>query len=262
MLAYLAQQTPPIIHRDIKPANIIIGVRDKRAHLVDFGIARSDEVRDARSKQTGALGTPGYAPLEQYQGNADPRSDLYALAATLHHLLTNRDPRDYPPFNFPPVRTLNPDLSPDIERVLQHALITDRNQRYQSATAMKQEIDAILHQRFGLSGNLDSYTLGTSTTSGIPALPVQSSASLPAISGVSGMTGAQTALTPGPSLQPSQSSPALMVAPHPINVAQRRRVSRWLGISTRSPGALAYCGWSGGNVGFLPSHRTRCFTDE
>ncbi|TMD47280.1 MAG: zinc-ribbon domain-containing protein, partial [Chloroflexi bacterium] len=97
ILDYLSQETPPIVHRDIKPANIIIGTKDKRAHLVDFGIARADETRNAQRKQTSALGTPGYAPPEQYQGNADPRSDLYALAATLHHVLTNRDPRNHPP---------------------------------------------------------------------------------------------------------------------------------------------------------------------
>ena len=108
ILDYLSQETPPIVHRDIKPANIIIGTKDKRAHLVDFGIARADETRNAQRKQTSALGTPGYAPPEQYQGNADPRSDLYALAATLHHLLTNRDPRNHPPFTYPPVRALNP----------------------------------------------------------------------------------------------------------------------------------------------------------
>ena len=166
ILDYLSQQTPPLVHRDIKPANIIIGSRDKRAHLVDFGIARAEVVRNAQRKQTSALGTPGYAPPEQYQGNADPRSDLYALAATMHHLLTNRDPRDHPPFNYPPVRTFNPQLSPETEQVLIRALNNDRNQRYQSAVAMKQDIDNILRQRYAVSGNIDSYTLGTSTNFG------------------------------------------------------------------------------------------------
>jgi serine/threonine protein kinase/ABC-type branched-subunit amino acid transport system substrate-binding protein len=166
ILAYLSQQTPPLVHRDIKPANIIIGSRDKRAHLVDFGIARAEVARNAQRKQTSALGTPGYAPPEQYQGNADPRSDLYALAATMHHLLTNRDPRDHPPFNYPPVCTFNPQLSPETEQVLILALNNDRNQRYQSAVAMKQDIDNILRQRYAVSGNIDSYTLGTSTNFG------------------------------------------------------------------------------------------------
>ncbi|MFL5691892.1 MAG: protein kinase domain-containing protein, partial [Ktedonobacteraceae bacterium] len=181
ILDYLAQETPPIVHRDIKPANIIIGNKDKRAHLVDFGIARADVTRNAQRKQTSALGTPGYAPPEQYQGNADPRSDLYALAATLHHLLTNRDPRNHPPFTYPPVRTLNPQLSPEIERVLSRALINDPNQRYQSAAAMKKDVDDILLKRFGVSDTNSNYVLGTSgpmnvvNAANAPTLPYQQS---------------------------------------------------------------------------------------
>src|SRR6266566_2715660 len=169
VLEYLAQQTPPIVHRDIKPANIIIGEKDKRAHLVDFGIARADVARNAQRKQTSALGTPGYAPPEQYQGNADPRSDLYALGATLHHVLSNRDPRNYPPFSYPPLRTLNPQLSADVERVIAKAVNNDITQRYQSAAAMRHDIDDILLRRFGVSGTMSSYTLGTSGP--IPAIP-------------------------------------------------------------------------------------------
>jgi serine/threonine protein kinase len=162
ILQYLSQQQPPIVHRDIKPANIIIGSRDKLAHLVDFGIARASEVKQARRKQTSALGTPGYAPPEQYQGNADTRSDLYALAATLHFLLTNQDPSDYPLFNYPPVRTINPRVSPETERVLVHALMPNVNERYQSAAAMKQDIDAILAGRFRVTRGHDVYLRGTS----------------------------------------------------------------------------------------------------
>jgi serine/threonine protein kinase len=169
ILDYLSQQNPPIVHRDIKPANIIIGARDKRAHLVDFGIARADIAKNAKRKQTSALGTQGYAPPEQYQGNADARSDLYALAATLHYLLTNRDPSEFPPFAFPPVRTLNPQLSPEIERILNRALTIDINKRYQTAAAMKQDIDNILLNRFGVSGTLSTYTLGTSGPLPTPA---------------------------------------------------------------------------------------------
>src|SRR5258708_11206166 len=161
ILDYLAQETPPIVHRDIKPANIIIGNKDKRAHLVDFGIAVENVARNVQRKQTSALGTPGYAPPEQYQGNADPRSDLYALGATLHQLLTNRDPCDFPPFAYPPVRTLNPRLSPEIERMLNRALMNDFSQRYQTAAAMKHDIDEILAQRFGV-GNTSIYTFATS----------------------------------------------------------------------------------------------------
>jgi serine/threonine protein kinase/ABC-type branched-subunit amino acid transport system substrate-binding protein len=162
ILDYLEQQKPPIVHRDIKPANIIIGAKDKRAHLVDFGIARADEVKNIKRKQTSALGTPGYAPPEQYQGNADSRSDLYALGATMHHLLTNRDPRNYAPFSYPPVRTINPKISPETERLISKAVENDSSQRYQSAMEMKNDVDTILLRRFGVTGNTGSYTLGTS----------------------------------------------------------------------------------------------------
>ena len=177
VLEYLAQQTPPIVHRDIKPANIIISDKDKRAHLVDFGIARAEVAKNARRKQTSALGTPGYAPPEQYQGNADPRSDLYALGASLHHLLTNRDPRNFPPFSYPPLRTVNSQVSADTERVIAKVVNNDITQRYQSATAMKRDIDDILLKRFGVSGTMSSYTLGSSTT--MPAVPPAGARSYP-----------------------------------------------------------------------------------
>src|ERR1051326_7924711 len=177
ILDYLAQETPPIVHRDIKPANIIIGTKDKRAHLVDFGIARADVNRNSQRKQTSALGTPGYAPPEQYQGNADPRSDLYALAATMHHLLTNRDPRNHPLFSYPPVRVFNSQLSPEIEKILTRALNNDINQRYQSAAMMKQDVDELLLHRFGIAGGTNRYILGTLGPVGTTLTPQSISAS-------------------------------------------------------------------------------------
>jgi len=169
ILDYLARQQPPIVHRDIKPANIIISSKDNLAHLVDFGIARAGEAKSAQRKQTSALGTPGYAPPEQYQGNADARSDIYALAATLHHLITNRDPGDYPAFNYPNARTLNPSLSPDIDRILTHALILDIMKRYQNAAAMKYDIDEILQNRFGEpSPDTSIYMRGYTGTISVP----------------------------------------------------------------------------------------------
>jgi serine/threonine protein kinase/ABC-type branched-subunit amino acid transport system substrate-binding protein len=211
ILDYLSQETPPIVHRDIKPANIIIGNKDKRAHLVDFGIARAEVTRNAQRKQTSALGTPGYAPPEQYQGNADPRSDLYALAATLHHLLTNRDPRDHPPFTYPPARALNPQLSPEIDKILSRALINDTNQRYQSAAAMKKDVDNILLKRFGVSGNISSYTLGTSGPIG--AASAANTPTLPA---------RNQPLTPPPAQQPyppQQQGSWQNIPPYPPPVA-------------------------------------------
>src|SRR5579883_2724229 len=211
VLDYLSQQTPPIVHRDIKPANIVISSKDKKAHLVDFGIARADVARNAKRKQTSALGTPGYAPPEQYQGNADPRSDLYALGATLHHLLTNRDPRNYQPFNYPPVRTLNPQLAPETESVLQRALQNDISQRYQSASAMKSDIDQILYKRFGIaSGALSGYSQsGTMAAITLPATG-GSVVNAPAVAGISAYANPQTPLPPPP---PMLNTPPVLQPP-------------------------------------------------
>jgi serine/threonine protein kinase len=144
ILEYLSRQQPVIVHRDIKPANIIIGAKDKHAHLVDFGIARANTTINGQMRKTTALGTPGYAPPEQYQGYADPRSDLYALAATMHHLVTNRDPGENAPFQFPPVRALNPQLSSRLEQILTKALKTSADERYQTPQEMRSDLEALV----------------------------------------------------------------------------------------------------------------------
>lgn len=224
VLDYLAQQTPPIIHRDIKPANLIVSTKDKKAHLVDFGIARADAARNAKRKQTSALGTPGYAPPEQYQGNADPRSDLYALGATLHHLLTNNDPRNSPPFNYSPVRTLNPQLSSEVESVVERALRNDINQRYQSASAMKSDIDQILYQRFGIaSGTLSGYATSgqmadvTMPGSGASVIGVHapSNPNAPTVQGASTFASPSYQATPYTPLPSGASGSGSMIPPPP-----------------------------------------------
>jgi serine/threonine protein kinase len=170
ILEYLAKRQPAIVHRDIKPANIIIGAKDKHAHLVDFGIARANTMINGKLRKTTALGTPGYAPPEQYQGFADPRSDLYALAATLHHLVTNRDPGEYAPFQFPPVRTLNPRLSPRLEQILLKALKTNAAERYQTPQEMRADLESLLAGT-SVVGTTDGYRLSDSTP--LRALPPQ-----------------------------------------------------------------------------------------
>jgi serine/threonine protein kinase len=117
VLIYLHSQTPPLIFRDLKPANIMI-THGGNVRLVDFGIARSFSALRGVSM----VGTPGYAPIEQYHGLADALSDLYSLAATMHHLLTGSDPRVAPPFTHKPARTLVPGISRATERLLEGAL--------------------------------------------------------------------------------------------------------------------------------------------
>ena len=80
-----------VLHRDIKPANIIV-TDEGRLVLIDFGTAREFAVVPA--KQHTLMVTPGYAPIEQYTsiGKPGPHSDIYALGATLYHMLTGRKP--------------------------------------------------------------------------------------------------------------------------------------------------------------------------
>ncbi len=117
VLAYLHGSTPPVVYRDMKPSNVMLTPRG-RVVLVDFGIARL-----FKSARKGTMiGTLGFAPPEQYQGAVDPRSDIYSLGATLHYALTGRDPEKFPPFSFPPVRDLRPEVSNNLARSIDRAL--------------------------------------------------------------------------------------------------------------------------------------------
>src|SRR6267378_3621360 len=95
-LDYLHTQDPQIIHRDIKPQNLKLTSRGQIV-LLDFGLAKgSAGPLTAITTSASIFGyTPNYAPLEQIQGKGtDPRSDIYALGATLYHLVTNVKPPD------------------------------------------------------------------------------------------------------------------------------------------------------------------------
>jgi serine/threonine protein kinase len=124
VLTYLHEQKPPIIFRDLKPANIMITPQGD-VRIVDFGIARAFSALRGAS----LVGTPGYAPAEQYQGLADAMSDLYSLGATMHHLLTGCDPRTQPPFQFKPIRTYVPGVCRATERLLEGVLLKESSER-------------------------------------------------------------------------------------------------------------------------------------
>lgn len=102
VLEYLHNQSPSIIYRDMKPENVMIEQATGRLKLIDFGIVRFHKA--GKAKDTVAFGTVGYAPPEQSAAQTDARSDIYAMAATLHHLLTGRDPKGETPWLFPRAR--------------------------------------------------------------------------------------------------------------------------------------------------------------
>ena len=137
VLNYLHNQSPPIIFRDLKPSNIMVTTRDE-VKLIDFGIARTFQSQ----QQSTIIMTIGYAPPEQLHGMPEPRSDIYALGATLHRLLTHHDAANNKPgiFSFPPVRSLRPDISPAFENVVMKALAPVLDQRWRSAGEMERAI--------------------------------------------------------------------------------------------------------------------------
>jgi outer membrane protein assembly factor BamB len=136
VLTYLHSHDPePIVFRDMKPSNIMV-TGQERIVLIDFGIARNLTRPDRKGTM---IGTEGYSPPEQYRGLAEPRGDLYALGATLHHLLTASDPRLETPFTFHerPLRQLNPAVSPELDAVIAQALEYDMSARWASAEDLK-----------------------------------------------------------------------------------------------------------------------------
>lgn len=151
VLEYLAARTDPrtgqltpIIHHDIKPANIILDSNSGEVRLVDFGTAKlrvSASTSPGSMKQSSVYGTEGYAPPEQYNGQSQPRSDVYALAATLYHLLTDDDPRDHP-FAFPQLTVLPAEL----RKALEPALAQDVFRR-PDATGFRGLLELWLDQR-------------------------------------------------------------------------------------------------------------------
>ncbi|MGI8589056.1 MAG: serine/threonine-protein kinase [Chloroflexia bacterium] len=133
VLNHLHGRQPPIIYRDMKPGNIMLLDGDDRVKLIDFGIARFH--RRGRNTDTAAFGTAGYSPPEQYgNGQTDERSDVYALAATLHHLLTGHDPVQNP-FHWRPIRSYNPHVSREVDQAIMRALELKPEMRYPSVDA-------------------------------------------------------------------------------------------------------------------------------
>jgi serine/threonine-protein kinase len=139
-LSTLHAQTPPVIHRDIKPANIRITPQGK-AMLVDFGIAKVYEPDLSTTAGARAV-TPGYSPQEQYgMGHTDARTDVYALGATLYHLLSGVQPPESIQRNLGveliPLRQINSFVSAAVEQAVMGALAMLPAQRFQSAQAFK-----------------------------------------------------------------------------------------------------------------------------
>ncbi len=146
-----------LIHRDIKPANIIL-TPDGVAKLADLGMARETDNAEVARKERGiAIGTPFYISPEQVRGeeHIDGRADLYALGATLYHMVTGR-----PPFNYDGVdavfdahlhEELTPpdhvrqELSSGLGEVVELLMAKDRAERYQKPEALIIDLECLLN---------------------------------------------------------------------------------------------------------------------
>ncbi|HEV8139879.1 MAG TPA: protein kinase [Pyrinomonadaceae bacterium] len=185
-LDYLHTQDPQIIHRDIKPQNLKLTSRGQVV-LLDFGLAKGSAGQlTAVTTSASIFGyTPNYAPLEQVQGlGTDARSDIYSLAATLYHLLTNVKPPDAlsragavvngMADPLVPADEVAPQVSPAVAHVLEVAMSQKRDDRYESAQMMREALNSAATGSLGEAATVLTPT-GTTTKSNtvVPATGTQ-----------------------------------------------------------------------------------------
>lgn len=138
-LEYLHNLQPPIIFRDMKPSNVMV-TNTGLVKLIDFGIARTYKV--GKKRDTVAMGSENYAAPEQWgKGQTDARSDVYALGATMYHLLANMAPTPaFLPSEPLPLGNYNGAISNKTIGIIEKAMARDRARRFQSAREMRQAL--------------------------------------------------------------------------------------------------------------------------
>ena len=152
VLEYLHSQQPPVIFRDMKPGNVMLS-RTGRIKLIDFGIARL--FKGSGSQDTQLLGTPGFAPPEQYgSAQTDERSDIYSLAMTLYQLMTCSISEKG--FGLSDVHSKFPHISPPVARALEKATAMRVEDRYESIVVFRRALLGIDTFRFENGGEATS----------------------------------------------------------------------------------------------------------
>ncbi|WP_322481065.1 WD40 repeat domain-containing serine/threonine-protein kinase [Thermogemmatispora sp.] len=210
VLGYLHSRQPPIIFRDLKPSNVM-RTAEGHLYLIDFGIARHfkpGQVRDTR-----AFASWGYAAPEQYgKAQTTPRSDVYSLGATLHHLLTGQNPTQSP-FRFTAMHSYTQPLEYELEKLIMLMVSLDEQQRPASMMAIKQELQRIAalqtsSQLVNQSQTLPSLTTATPEVSAASSvMPAGADASVTPPAEESASTPSPGASSITPRLEMSSSTP-------------------------------------------------------
>jgi predicted Ser/Thr protein kinase len=150
VLAYLHAQQPSIIYRDIKPTNIMITGKSA-IYLIDFGTAR--RYRADQSRDTGSLGSPGYAAPEQYgKAQTTPKTDIYGLGATLQTLLTGKEPLEIVTGGIPS----DCDIPTDLQRLIRQMMSRDASKRPYNMQVVGQALADTKKRLSGLPGRFSS----------------------------------------------------------------------------------------------------------
>jgi len=154
-----------LLHRDIKPGNILVDAHGE-PKLADLGLAQSVQAAEGRTDHPRVAGTPNYMSPEQAEGrdDLDCRSDIYALGATLYHMLTGQLPyaADTPEETLrrkfeeplPDPRSFQPQISPATVALLAGMLAHDRAERYSTWKKLITDIDRVLAGKPPLHGSL------------------------------------------------------------------------------------------------------------
>ncbi|MGA2218562.1 MAG: serine/threonine-protein kinase [Terracidiphilus sp.] len=140
-----------VVHRDLKPENVMVDDAD-RIKLIDFGIAMKEDTRRLTFADMSTLGTPDYISPEQVKGQrGDQRSDIYSLGIMLYEMLTGEVPfsgsnplavMNERLLNDPqPARKLRPEISAELQEILNRALEREPRHRYQTAGEMAWELE-------------------------------------------------------------------------------------------------------------------------
>jgi serine/threonine protein kinase len=143
-ISYMHSRKPMILHRDIKPGNVRI-TPNGHIFLVDFGLAKVVEGREATHTGARAM-TPGYSPPEQYgSARTDPRTDIYSLGATLYCALTNALPEDgldraMNRVGLTPIQKLSPRVSDHVADIIEKCMEIQPIDRYQTADELRYDL--------------------------------------------------------------------------------------------------------------------------